>query len=121
MKTNYLSLVLFALLNYFAATLGVEAVVPAPDGGYPGLNTAEGENAPERQSELHPQQADTARHQPVAPRGPERPLRARDCAGRRRRQSERCAVGIFAASHDFGSPEAGFQRRQRSLNAWRIR
>ena len=45
MKTNSLSLVLFALLNYFAATLGVEAVIPAPDGGYPGLNTAEGENA----------------------------------------------------------------------------
>ncbi len=45
MKPNSLSLMLFALLTYFAATLGVEAVVPAPDGGYPGSNTAEGQNA----------------------------------------------------------------------------
>ena len=45
MKPNTLSLVLFAFLLYFVPTLGVEAVVPAPDGGYPGFNTAEGQNA----------------------------------------------------------------------------
>jgi trimeric autotransporter adhesin len=45
MKTKTLSLVLFALLICFTLTLGVEAVVPPPDGGYPGGNTAEGTNA----------------------------------------------------------------------------
>jgi uncharacterized coiled-coil protein SlyX len=45
MKQNTLSLVLFALLTYFAPTLGVEAVVPPPDGGYPNFTTAEGQNA----------------------------------------------------------------------------
>lgn len=44
MKTNTLSLVLFALLTYFAANLGVSAVIPPPDGGYPNFNTAEGPN-----------------------------------------------------------------------------
>jgi hypothetical protein len=44
MKQNTLSLVLFALLTYFAP-LGVEAVVPPPDGGYPNFTTAEGQNA----------------------------------------------------------------------------
>src|SRR4029077_20432472 len=45
MKQNTLSLVVFALLTYFAPTLGVEAVVPPPDGGYPNFTTAEGTNA----------------------------------------------------------------------------
>jgi Chaperone of endosialidase len=45
MKPNTLSLVSFALLIYFASSLGVEAVIPAPDGGYPGFNTAEGQKA----------------------------------------------------------------------------
>ena len=45
MKPNTLSLILFISLFYFAAIAGVNAVVPAPDGGYPGGNTAEGENA----------------------------------------------------------------------------
>jgi Chaperone of endosialidase len=45
MKPNTFFLVLFALLTYFVATLGAEAVVPPPDGGYPGFNTAEGDNA----------------------------------------------------------------------------
>ena len=45
MKPNTFSLVLFALLTYFAPTLGVEAVVPPPDGGYPNFTTAEGQNA----------------------------------------------------------------------------
>ena len=45
MKPNTLCLVLFALLTYFASTLGVEAVVPPPDGDYPGRNTAEGHKA----------------------------------------------------------------------------
>ena len=42
MKTNSLSLVLFALLTYFAPTLGVEAVSPVPDGCYPNFTTVEG-------------------------------------------------------------------------------
>ena len=45
MKPNTFSLVLFALLTYFAPTLGVEAVLPPPDGDYPGGNTAEGKEA----------------------------------------------------------------------------
>ena len=45
MKPNILSFVLFALFTYFAATLGVQAVVPPPDGGYPNFNTAEGQSA----------------------------------------------------------------------------
>src|SRR5205814_748120 len=45
MKPNTLSLVVFALLIYFALTLGVEAVIPAPDGCYPNFTTAEGCNA----------------------------------------------------------------------------
>jgi Chaperone of endosialidase len=45
MKTNSLSFVLFALLIYFAPTLGVKAVSPAPDGCYPNFTTAEGCNA----------------------------------------------------------------------------
>ena len=43
MKRNTLSFILCALLTYLAATL--EAVVPAPDGGYPNFTTAEGTNA----------------------------------------------------------------------------
>ena len=45
MKPNTFSLVLFALLTDFAPTLGVEAVLPPPDGDYPGGNTAEGKEA----------------------------------------------------------------------------
>jgi hypothetical protein len=45
MKSNTLSLIVFVVLTYFAAPLGLEAVVPAPDGGYPNGNTAEGQNA----------------------------------------------------------------------------
>jgi len=45
MKPNTYCLVVFALLTYFAATLGVEAVVPPPDGGYPSFTTAEGTKA----------------------------------------------------------------------------
>jgi len=45
MKPNSRSLALFALVTCFAATLGVEAVVPPPDGAYPNLTTAEGQNA----------------------------------------------------------------------------
>ena len=43
-EKNALSLVLFALLTYFVPTR-VEAVVPAPDGGYPKFTTAEGQKA----------------------------------------------------------------------------
>src|SRR5260370_25417981 len=42
MKPNTLYFILFALITYFAATLGVEAVVPTPDGCYPNFTTAEG-------------------------------------------------------------------------------
>ena len=45
MKPNTLCLVSFALLTYFAPSLGVEAVSPAPDGCYPNFTTAEGCNA----------------------------------------------------------------------------
>ena len=37
--------VFFVALACFAVFPGAQAVVPAPDGGYPGNNTAEGENA----------------------------------------------------------------------------
>ena len=45
MKPNILSFVLFALFTYFAPTLGVQAVVPPTDGGYPNFTTAEGQSA----------------------------------------------------------------------------
>ena len=45
MKTNILYSVLGLLLIYFAASSGAQAVSPAPDGGYPGGNTAEGTDA----------------------------------------------------------------------------
>jgi hypothetical protein len=45
MKTNTLSLILFALLPYFAVSPIARAVVPPPDGGYPNFTTAEGQNA----------------------------------------------------------------------------
>jgi Chaperone of endosialidase len=45
MKTNILSLILASLLTGFAFLQTAQAVVPAPDGGYPGNNTAEGQNA----------------------------------------------------------------------------
>jgi hypothetical protein len=44
MKTNTLSL-LFIPLLYFSLSLTTQAVNPPPDGGYPGGNTAEGQNA----------------------------------------------------------------------------
>jgi hypothetical protein len=45
MKTNTLSLILASLLTGFAFLQPSPAVVPPPDGGYPGFNTAEGTNA----------------------------------------------------------------------------
>jgi hypothetical protein len=45
MKPNTLSVVLFALLACFAVSPMTQAVVPPPDGGYPGNNTAEGQDA----------------------------------------------------------------------------
>jgi hypothetical protein len=45
MKTNTLCLILISLLTGFAFLPPAQAVVPAPDGGYPGFNTAEGQNA----------------------------------------------------------------------------
>src|ERR671918_1762113 len=42
--TSSLSLIAFVLLCLAIAPLA-RAVVPAPDGGYPGFNTAEGQNA----------------------------------------------------------------------------
>jgi hypothetical protein len=45
MKTNILSLILISLLASFAFLRATQAVVPSPDGGYPGGNTAEGQNA----------------------------------------------------------------------------
>jgi hypothetical protein len=40
-----LSLLLIPLLAYFSASPTSQAVTPPPDGGYPGGNTAEGDNA----------------------------------------------------------------------------
>jgi hypothetical protein len=45
MKTNTPSLILISLLTGLAFLQAVHAVVPPPDGGYPGFNTAEGQNA----------------------------------------------------------------------------
>ena len=45
MKTNTPSLILLSMLTGFAFLHPARAVVPAPDGGYPGFNTAEGTNA----------------------------------------------------------------------------
>ena len=45
MKTKTLSLVLIPALAYFSALPKSQAVMPPPDGGYPGFNTAEGQNA----------------------------------------------------------------------------
>jgi hypothetical protein len=45
MKTNILSLLFVLSLSYFSLSHTARAVVPPPDGGYPGFNTAEGQNA----------------------------------------------------------------------------
>jgi hypothetical protein len=45
MKTNTPSLILLSMLTGFAFLHPAQGVVPPPDGGYPGLNTAEGTNA----------------------------------------------------------------------------
>jgi trimeric autotransporter adhesin len=45
MKTNTLSFILISLLTGFEFLQTAQAVVPPPDGGYPGGNTAEGQNA----------------------------------------------------------------------------
>ena len=45
MKTKNLSLVLIPLLAYLSTSPTSQAVSPPPDGGYPGFNTAEGQNA----------------------------------------------------------------------------
>jgi len=44
-KTTILPLVIAGVLACFGLLQKAEAVVPAPDGGYPGGNTAEGQNA----------------------------------------------------------------------------
>src|SRR6476659_2543017 len=45
MKMNTPSLILVSMLAGLAFLQPTRAVVPAPDGGYPGFNTAEGRNA----------------------------------------------------------------------------
>src|SRR6266480_334318 len=40
-----LGILVAVAFNYFAFPPGARAITPAPDGGYPGLNTAEGQNA----------------------------------------------------------------------------
>ena len=45
MKMKTLSLVLISVLAYFSTSPTLQAVNPPPDGGYPGGNTAEGQNA----------------------------------------------------------------------------
>jgi hypothetical protein len=45
MKPSTLSLILFVLLTCFALSPRLQAVNPPPDGGYPGGNTAEGNQA----------------------------------------------------------------------------
>ena len=46
MKTSFRSLAIGTLIIIgFVLSPGVRAVVPPPDGGYPGFNTAEGQNA----------------------------------------------------------------------------
>lgn len=45
MKTNTPSLILVSMLAGVALLQPAQAVVPPPDGGYPGFNTAEGANA----------------------------------------------------------------------------
>jgi hypothetical protein len=45
MKTKKLSFVLIPVLAYFSPSPKSQAVSPPPDGGYPGFNTAEGQNA----------------------------------------------------------------------------
>jgi hypothetical protein len=44
LKILYLVVGVLAV-GYFALAPNAQAVVPAPDGGYPGFNTAEGQNA----------------------------------------------------------------------------
>jgi trimeric autotransporter adhesin len=45
MKTNILSLIFILILAHFGLSPKAQAVVPPPDGGYLGGNTAEGQNA----------------------------------------------------------------------------
>ena len=45
MKPSILPLILISLVVGFALLQPARAVVPLPDGGYPGGNTAEGQNA----------------------------------------------------------------------------
>src|SRR5215211_3427035 len=45
MKTQIRSVLIAVLFLCLAAVPNIQAVVPAPDGGYPGFNTAEGINA----------------------------------------------------------------------------
>ena len=44
--TRFLGTIAAIGLIYWAPPLTILAVTPAPDGGYPGQNTAEGEDAP---------------------------------------------------------------------------
>src|SRR5437763_10491905 len=43
-RNNIIATILFAL-GFFALPQRTQAVVPPPDGGYPGFNTAEGQKA----------------------------------------------------------------------------
>jgi uncharacterized coiled-coil protein SlyX len=45
LKTTIVSFVIAIVLTYFGLLPKVQAVVPAPDGGYPNFTTAEGQNA----------------------------------------------------------------------------
>jgi hypothetical protein len=45
MKTNIPPVLITFALGCFALVQNTQAVSPAPDGGYPGRNTAEGDNA----------------------------------------------------------------------------
>jgi len=45
MKEKTLSLILIALVAYYSVSATSQAVSPPPDGGYPGGNTAERQNA----------------------------------------------------------------------------
>ena len=45
MKTKHLSIPLVLIFGFVAFLPQAEAVVPPPDGGYPGFTTAEGTNA----------------------------------------------------------------------------
>jgi hypothetical protein len=45
MKNRHIRLTVAFALGFFTLCPVAQAVVPAPDGGYPGFNTAEGQSA----------------------------------------------------------------------------